>query len=109
MRPGEMNRLESRYYGEMEAKTQGLAADVVRILFEPIKLRLAKATFYTPDFMVVRSDGTCEFHELKGGPWEDDARVKVKVAAEMYPEFRFVGVTWDRAKGWQYEQFGKEV
>lgn len=100
-----MNKLESRYYGMLDLQTKGLAADVASVRFEAIKLRLADSTFYTPDFFVVRADGGCEFHEVKGH-WEDDARVKVKVAAEAYPEFVFIGVTWHRQKGWQYERFG---
>jgi len=45
-------------------------------------------------------------HEVKGF-WQDDARVKIKVAADMYP-FRFIAVK-PRAKkdggGWQTEAF----
>ena len=38
------------------------------------------------------------------GFWEDDARVKIKVAAEVFP-FRFVAIT--RSKdGWKEEDFG---
>jgi hypothetical protein len=47
-----------------------------------------------------------EMHEVKGF-WQDDARVKIKVAASIYP-FRFVAVT-ARAKkhggGWAVEEF----
>ncbi len=38
------------------------------------------------------------------GHWEDDARVKIKVAAEMYP-FRFVAITSSRKDGFAYEEF----
>jgi hypothetical protein len=48
------------------------------------------------------TDATIEIHEVKGH-WEDDARVKIKVAASLYP-LRFVGIT--REKGaWQREEF----
>jgi hypothetical protein len=70
--------------------------------FEPIKLRLADRTFYTPDFMVIRDD-QIEFHEVKGF-WEDDARVKIKVAAEMFPEFLFVAVMYKKRE-WTRETF----
>lgn len=62
-------------------------ADVVEYLFERIKLKLADNTFYTPDFFVILADGSIEFHEVKGSwkmPGQDDSRVKIKVAAEMY-------------------------
>lgn len=70
--------------------------------FEPIKLKLAERTTYTPDFLVV-TDDQVECHEVKAW-WEDDARVKIKVAAEKYWFFKFVAIT--RLKGvWQYEDF----
>ena len=105
--PGEMNGLEKRYAELLDLATRMKLAEVASFKFEPMKLRLAPKTFYSPDFMVIRPDGAVEFHEVKGH-WEDDARVKVKVAAEIFPEFRFVGVTWDRRHGWQYERFGRE-
>lgn len=74
--------------------------------FEGIKLRLADNTFYTPDFAVMLSTGQMELHEVKGF-WTDDARVKTKVAASLYP-FQIIAVT-KRAKkaggGWDFENF----
>lgn len=75
--------------------------------FEPHKLRLADRTFYTPDFGVLLMDGTFEFHEVKGH-WEDDARVKIKVAAEQHWMFKFVAVrpvAKKRGGGWSREEF----
>ena len=43
-------------------------------------------------------------HEVKGH-WEDDARVKIKVAATQHPWFRFLAVKAGKT-GWQYETFG---
>jgi hypothetical protein len=41
-------------------------------------------------------------HEVKGF-WQDDARVKIKVAASIYP-FKFIAVK--KAKGgWEREEF----
>ena len=71
---------------------------------EAVKLRLADKTFYTPDFVVIRADGGIELHEVKGH-WEDDARVKIKVAATQHPWFRFLAVKAGKT-GWQYETFG---
>lgn len=56
--------------------------------YEPMRLRLAKSTGYTPDFIVVRTTGEIEAHEVKGF-WRDDARVKLKVAAEQYSFIKF--------------------
>ena len=50
--------------------------------------------------------GQMECHEVKGH-WLDDARCKIKVAAEMYP-FRFLAVQVLPKKqggGWKVEVF----
>ena len=101
---GQMNRLE-RAYGEM-LMTRKLAGEIAEYHFEAVKFRLADLTYYTPDFMVMLPDGLIEFHEVKGF-WEDDARVKIKVAAEIYP-FKFVAASRLAKKlggGWKFEEF----
>jgi len=104
LKTGERNKTEAAY----ELFLSGLvsAGAVAWFKFEGVKLRLADNTFYTPDFVVMDSDGQIEMHEVKGF-WQDDARVKIKVAADMYP-FRFIAVK-PRAKkdggGWQTEAF----
>lgn len=100
--PGTMNKLETRYSEYLFFRKK--AGDILDYRYEAIKLKLASSTFYTPDFMVLTTEGFVELHEVKGGIWEDDARVKIKVAAEMFP-FRFVAIT--RTKdGWKEEDFG---
>lgn len=96
----DMNKTEAKYAAYLEA--QKLAGDVLWWGFECIKLRLADNTFYTPDFLVLKHDLALEVHETKGF-WRDDARVKIKVAAEHFP-FKFLAVTKDR-DGWQREEF----
>ena len=97
---GEMNKLEAAYAARLEGLK--LAGEIADYRFECLKLRLADNTFYTPDFMVLRADGTFEMHEVKGF-WEDDARVKIKVAAELYP-FKFIAAR--KQKGaWAFEEF----
>lgn len=101
-KPGVMNAMELEYAMHLELEKQ--VGTISRVDYEPEKLRLAKKTFYTPDFRVVRADGVIEFHEVKGH-WEDDARVKIKCAAEMHP-YKFIAVK-KRAKknggGWDFE------
>lgn len=99
-RPGEMNRLESEYAAHLRGLEH--AGEVLWWAFEPIKLKLARLTTYTPDFVVMRNDGTLECHETKGY-WLDDAKVKIKVAAERFP-FRFLAIT-KKAGQWHFEQF----
>lgn len=84
--PGTMNKTEAAYAARLALLQR--AGEIQSFRFEPIKFRLADRTFYTPDFMVVIGD-EIQFHEVKGGYVEDDAAVKFKAAAEMYPEFEF--------------------
>lgn len=75
--------------------------------FEKVRLVLAPRTTYTPDFMVIRDDGTVEFHEVKGH-WEDDARVKIKTCAEHFPYFTFIAAQPAREGGWKVERFDRK-
>jgi len=82
------------------------AGEVAWFGFEPIKFRLAGKTFYTPDFMVVLTDMTVEFHEVKGF-MRDDAAVKLKVVAEHFP-FVFRLVTKAKGEsGWSITTIGQ--
>ena len=52
------------------------------------------------------ADGVIEMHEVKGY-WTEDARAKIKVAANKFP-FRFVAVYKQAKKdggGWRFEEF----
>jgi hypothetical protein len=101
---GTMNKTEAAYDAHLQQLRH--AGEILWHKFEGVKLRLADNTFYTCDFAVLAKDGFMEMHEVKGF-WQDDARVKIKVAASIYP-FRFVAVT-ARAKkrggGWEREEF----
>ena len=101
MRVRVMNHTEAAYGEHLHARQ--IAGEVAWFAFEAIKLRLAPATFYTPDFFVMLADGTLQVEEVKGH-WEDDARVKIKVAASMFP-FRFIAVQKAKGGGWTYEIF----
>lgn len=104
LKVGAMNKTEAAYAAHLEMLRR--AGDVQWYRFEGLKLRLADSTFYTPDFAVMASDGVIECHEVKGF-WTDDARVKIKVAADQYP-FRFIAVKVQSKKnggGWEVERF----
>ena len=96
-----MNKTETAYSEHLAALVQ--ARQLAWFLFEPFKLRLADRTFYDPDFALMQMDGTLECHDVKGGPSEEDARVKIKVAAARFP-FRFFEVRKTKG-GWQKEEF----
>lgn len=99
-----MNKTEADYASSLELLKR--AGEVLWWRFEGLKLRLADNTFYTPDFAVMRAGGQMECHEVKGF-WTDDARVKIKVAADIYP-FRFLAIKALPKKaggGWTREEF----
>jgi hypothetical protein len=97
-----MNKREALYAAFLEGFR--LSGDIAAWKFEPFRLKLAPSTFFNIDFEVVLNTGLIELHEVKGH-WEDDARVKIKVAATMFPEFKFLAVTWNRSEGWKFEEF----
>ena len=104
LKSGEMNRTEAAYQAHLEGRK--LLGEVAWYRFEGIKLRLADGCFYSPDFAVMLASGQLECHEVKGY-WMDDARVKIKIAAEMYP-MRFIAVQALPRKqggGWKVEAF----
>lgn len=100
-----MNGTEKEYAWLLEQEKQ--MGTILDYKFEPLKLRLADRTFYTPDFLVITSSLEVHLREVKGF-WEDDARVKIKVAAEQYPYFTFQAFS-KKAKrdggGWKMEEF----
>ena len=85
-----MNKLETEYAAILSTlKAAGYVQDY---RYEAIKLRIGgegERCWYTPDFLVVRSTGAIEIHEVKGPFEREDARVKRLAAARIYPEFRF--------------------
>ncbi|WP_225182143.1 DUF1064 domain-containing protein [Pectobacterium aroidearum] len=104
LKVGQMNKTETAYSQHLEILKR--AREVLWYRFEGVKLRLADNTFYTPDFAVMTASGTMEMHEVKGY-WQDDARVKIKVAADIYP-FRFISIKPRAVKaggGWEVEEF----
>jgi len=84
-----MNKLEARFARALDAS---VAIGIFHHWeYSTHKLRLADQTWYTPDFYVLAADGRIIFYEVKGF-WRDDARVKLKVAADKYPQYWFVAV-----------------
>jgi hypothetical protein len=92
----QMNKTEARYATRLD----GLIAcgGVHSHVFEGLKFRLADKTWYTPDFLVVLTDGRMELHEVKGGFIRDDAKVKYKVAREMFPMFGWRMMQWKQGE-----------
>lgn len=104
MKSGVMNPTETRYSLLLdELKASG---EIVWWAFEGITLKLCEGSRYTPDFFVMRPDGTLECHEVKGR-WIGDAKTKIKVAAEKFP-FLFKAIFAKLKRdggGWSEEEF----
>lgn len=106
---GVMNKTEARYAQHLEALRAG--GDVRAWKFESVKLRLAKRTWLTIDFIVWMLDGRVELHEVKGRKGNryyatEDSKLKVKVAAEEYPLWT-IRIVWPaKGGGWDQEVFG---
>lgn len=105
LKVGAMNKTEQAYAATLADRQH--AGEVAWYKFEGMKFRLADNTFYTPDFAVMLESGALEMHEVKGFMAED-ANVKVKVAADLYP-FRFIIVRTRPKKdggGWRIDEVG---
>ena len=105
-----MNKWECEYALELEARKH--AGEILWYGFEALKLRLADGTYYTPDFAVlaktkayalgaewVPGETAMHFVEIKGF-LRDDANVKFKVAAELFP-FELFMYTRKKGGGWE--------
>ena len=118
LKPGERNKTEAAYEQHLELLKR--AGEVLWYQFEGIKLRLADNTFLTVDFSVMNKDCVLEMHDCKPGTIKkmadgrevlkifamDDAKAKMKVAAEIYP-FVFKYAIQKPKKmggGWQIEE-----
>lgn len=97
LKTGERNKTEAAYEQHLELRRQ--VGEILWYGFERFTFRLADDTRYTPDFSVLLASGIIECHELKGtttltrksgdkvkAPYfVDDAKMKIKVAADMFP------------------------
>ena len=105
LKAGDLNKTEEAYRQHLEILKR--AGEIVWYRFEGIRLILAEGCSYTPDFAVMRPDGMIELHEVKGAKalFRDDARVKVKMAAELFPFKIIVVYPKPRKMGWEMEEF----
>ena len=100
-----MNGTEKDFAYLLEAKRRTGVISSWR--FEAVTLSLGDDCRYTPDFLIVECDGEMHFAETKGF-WRDDAKVKIRVAARMFPEFTFTAHRKRPKKeggGWVVEEY----
>jgi hypothetical protein len=94
-----MNKTEARFAALLEGwKREGAVLDYK---FEAVTLRLAPSTHYRTDFVAWLSDGRTRFYEVKGGYVREDAWLKLKTVAVLFPRFEFVCAQWKGGE-WNY-------
>lgn len=104
-----MNKTEKAYLRHLEHRKH-LGA-ISTYWYEPWKIRIADNCTWTPDFVVINADGTIEWHDTKSW-WakakkvgiEEDALIKMKATAEMYPQFKVLA-TWFKDGVWEQRVF----
>lgn len=79
------SKLEQAYWLHLQRQVH--AGEIRRADHHVEKLFLGEGSWYTPDFRIIATDGTVEFHETKGF-MREAARVRLLVAATTHP-YRF--------------------
>jgi len=108
--PGQMSTTEAKFREHLQERVE--RDEIFSFAFEPVRLKLADLTYYTPDFMLIHNDGLIEFVEVKGSwhaPNQDKSRVKLKVAAEQNQWAKFsaaVPIAKKNGGGWEIEEIG---
>lgn len=107
--PKAMNKTEASYEAHLSLRKR--LGEVLWYRFEGITLKLADDTRYTADFAVLMADGRLELHDCKA-LWrgakrphiEDDALVKLRMAAETFP--LTIRSVWALANGeWESKEY----
>lgn len=101
---GQMNQTESAYESELSIRKR--AGEVIEYWFESVNLKIADKCRYLPDFMVMLADGTMQFVDVKSpAPIDPKSLVKIKVAAKLFPMWRFVIAQKQKGGGFNVREF----
>ena len=117
------NKTEEAYLSLLDSRQR--KGEILRFEFQPRALKIAKDAKYTPDFLVVERIGDIlrhTYYEVKGAkrttpskrfplgnivPYCRTAeRVRIKVAASLYPQFRFIMVWPAGPHAWMEKEYG---
>ena len=108
---GVMNKTELKFSIRLQALKA--AGEILAYHYEALKFVVVPglpnkrtAVHYTPDFVVQRADCELEMIDVKGSAgWEEAARVRIRAAADRFPEFHWVGYTLTKKGDWEREEF----
>ena len=89
-----LNKTETAYLGWLRA----LGDDWIGI--QCLTIKLGADCRYTPDFWAIDKEGMRAI-DVKGGHTWEDSLIKLRVAARLYPMFRFLIARKDGA-GWKH-------
>lgn len=101
---GKMNKTEAAYAQRLEAMKH--SGQILDWKFHVLRVRLADATFYEPDFLVLTAEREIQIHEVKGGFTTDKGQMKVKLCAEVLPWFRVFKCS-KKGGEWLIQEFSK--
>jgi alpha-galactosidase len=101
--PGVPNLTERRFAEHLEIRK--LAGEIRSFAYEPEVLRLGPEMTLLMDYRIVELNYTYTYVDVKGRYVREDSTVKIKAAAVMYPQHRFVQAKWTRDKGWKFRVF----
>ncbi len=93
-----MNKLEARYWTEI-VQPLVRSGEVADAGFGRLSLRISQRGWYRPDFDLWLPDGSLILDETKGY-MQEDALVKLKAIAALYPRVRVRVARHDRRVGW---------
>jgi hypothetical protein len=85
LKSGERNKTEAAFEAHLERLK--MSGEILWHAFDSVKLRLAGSTFLSVDFFILTKDFRLQAIDVKGSMAiiTDDAKVKMKVAAENFP------------------------
>lgn len=100
--PRYRSKTEARYVQFLDLEVR--AGNVIRWLYEPLRLEIGPGARYTPDFAVWRPGCNLpELHEVKGGFVREAARVRFRAAVRAWPGFRWFWCVY-RSRRWIVEE-----
>lgn len=93
-----LNKTEAAFFAHLKAMMPEHSHHA-----QALTLRIGNGVRYTPDFASFATTGEIVAHEVKGF-MRDDAAVKLKVAASLYPQIRFRLVSKAKGGTWEMQE-----